>query len=167
MSTLSRRWAWWIGGLLVVGCSGADELAPGPDGLDALAALHEAAPDLGLRARRVPPDHTPGALCTTRHGDFRGYKHPEQIPYCRRNVSTGRKARIRALYGVPSREAHEYEIDHRIPLGLGGSNDDANLWPLPVPDARRKSALEQQLFDAMAAGRMTQAEAVETILTWE
>jgi hypothetical protein len=115
----------------------------------------------------VPPDHTPGALCTTRHGDFRGYKHPEQIPYCRRNVSTGRKARIRALYGVPSREAHEYEIDHRIPLGLGGSNDDANLWPLPVPDARRKSALEQQLFDAMAAGRMTQAEAVETILTWE
>ena len=25
----------------------------------------------------------------------------------------------------------DYEIDHLIPLGIGGADDDANLWPQP------------------------------------
>jgi hypothetical protein len=34
-------------------------------------------------------------------------------------------------YGLPPGPHPQYEIDHLVPLGLGGADDDANLWPEP------------------------------------
>jgi hypothetical protein len=35
-------------------------------------------------------------------------------------------------YGLPAGTHPDYEIDHLIPLGLGGSDDSSNLWPQPL-----------------------------------
>lgn len=34
-------------------------------------------------------------------------------------------------YGVPARDGHLYELDHLVPLCLGGADTAANLWPQP------------------------------------
>ena len=84
-----------------------------------------------------------------------------------RNVSTATKRAIKNAYGIPASQQSGYEIDHRIPLSIGGSNDRKNLWPLYSPDARRKSQLEQQLFEQLSAGQIAQASAIQQMLDWQ
>lgn len=65
-----------------------------------------------------------------------------------RNVSTATKNDVYAEYGITSRAPNQYEIDHLIPLGIGGSNDIKNLWPQPTdprPGRLEKDALEDEL----------------------
>ena len=65
-----------------------------------------------------------------------------------RNVSTATKNEVYAEYGITSRAPEQYEIDHLIPLGIGGSNDIKNLWPQPTdprPGRLEKDALEDEL----------------------
>ena len=59
------------------------------------------------------------------------------------------------------------EIDHLIPLTVGGSNDLANLWPQPygVPGAHQKDVLENKLHAQVCSGKMTLAEAQHQIAT--
>lgn len=45
-----------------------------------------------------------------------------------------------------------YEIDHLVPLELGGSNDIANLWPQSAPEFRYKDELENTLHEDVCAG---------------
>lgn len=64
-------------------------------------------------------------------------------------------------YGVPS--AATGELDHLIPLELGGDNDAANLWPeagkLPNP----KDDVENALHDAVCSGQVSLARARRAI----
>jgi hypothetical protein len=65
-----------------------------------------------------------------------------------RDVSTATKNQVYAEYGIISRAPGEYEIDHLVPLGIGGSNDVKNLWPQPTnprPGRLEKDALEDEL----------------------
>ena len=65
-----------------------------------------------------------------------------------RNVSTATKNEVYAEYGIASHAPAEYEVDHLIPLGIGGSNDIKNLWPQPTdprPGRLEKDALEDEL----------------------
>lgn len=49
-----------------------------------------------------------------------------------------------------------YEVDHLIPLELGGSPTDLrNLWPEPLADAKRKDKVENQLHTLVCSGRIT------------
>ena len=57
----------------------------------------------------------------------------------RRSMSAARRKRIFAAHGGVCGFCHEeidpcggYEIDHEIPLALGGSDDDGNCYPLHV-----------------------------------
>jgi hypothetical protein len=53
-----------------------------------------------------------------------------------------------------------YELDHIIPLSLGGAaRDPSNLQLQPWPEARRKDAVEMELSNAVCEGRMPLAEA--------
>jgi len=50
-----------------------------------------------------------------------------------RHVTAKMKQQVWASYGISAvrRNGKNYEIDHLIPLELGGSNELSNLWPQP------------------------------------
>ena len=71
----------------------------------------------------------------------------------------------------------DYEIDHLIPLGIGGADDDKNLWPEPRQtveptwSAKRKDQLEWKLRDLVCSGKLGIVTAQHTIaddwtVTW-
>jgi hypothetical protein len=69
-------------------------------------------------------------------------------------------------YGLAS--GTESELDHLVPLELGGANDAANLWPEvgPVPNA--KDSVEKALNRAVCDGRIRLARAQRAIARdWE
>lgn len=109
---------------------------------------------------------TPGDLCSRQNPHFDGLRYAERIPHCRREVSREQKDAIAATYGIYGGERHAYEIDHLIPLNIGGSNHDRNLWPLYRPFAREKSQYEQWLMQQVANGQMTQVIAIRNIQAW-
>ena len=62
--------------------------------------------------------------------------------------------------GMPS----DYELDHLIPLELGGCPDcKANLWMEPLGAALRKDTVERHLHREVCAGRMELTEAQQMI----
>lgn len=70
-------------------------------------------------------------------------------------------------YGVAGRNPKDFELDHLIPLELGGSPDDpANLWPQPRGgrwSAALKDDLERSLNRRVCQGRMSLAQAQQAI----
>ena len=79
--------------------------------------------------RRPDHDCTPGAVfkrATARKVCRSGYTERA------RNVSQATKERVYERYGVVARKPGEYEVDHLVPLSLGGSNALRNLWPQRV-----------------------------------
>ncbi len=74
-----------------------------------------------------------------------------------RNVSRALKAKVAAAYGF-SGASSSVEYDHLIPLSLGGSNAETNLWPEPITDARVKDGLENHLRAVVCAGKMDLAD---------
>jgi hypothetical protein len=73
-----------------------------------------------------------------------------------RDVSTATKNRVYLAYGITvNRLPGEFEMDHLVPLELGGSNDPKNLWPepaAPAPGFHQKDQLENRLHDLACAG---------------
>jgi hypothetical protein len=85
---------------------------------------------------------------------------------CNRKTSTVRKVSLKTkllvaqLYGTP--EGELVEIDHLVPLELGGANSLINLWPQPEkpePGFRAKDLLENRLHKLVCAGKMDLADA--------
>jgi hypothetical protein len=68
--------------------------------------------------------------------------------------------------GEPREHRNRYELDHRIPLALGGAPiDPRNLALQPWPEAREKDAIEVCLARAVCSGRVGLDEAREAIWT--
>jgi hypothetical protein len=92
------------------------------------------------------PTLTPGAVRTTDAGEICA-----SGTRAMRHWSRERDDRIMAEYGLPPGPHPDYEIDHLIPFGIGGSDDDRNLWPEPrrsiepTWNAERKDDLEWRL----------------------
>jgi hypothetical protein len=88
-----------------------------------------------------------------------------------RHWSRERDDRIMAEYGLPLGPHPNFEVDHLIPLCLGGADDDANLWPQPRRsvekewNAERKDELERRLCELACSGaldvRAAQREAAD------
>jgi hypothetical protein len=75
-----------------------------------------------------------------------------------RNVPAEMKREVYDEYGVTSHEPGDYEVDHLIPLELGGSNSIKNLWPeshrtLPW-NAQVKDRLEGKLHELVCSGQL-------------
>lgn len=108
---------------------------------------------------------TPGSVCTTPDS----YRYPEHIPYCQRNVASDLKRAIISDYDhklgfeIESMNRQDFKIDHYIPLCMGGSNNQTNLWPQHKTVYQITDPLEQLLCDKMAAGVLRQAEAIDLI----
>lgn len=64
-------------------------------------------------------------------------------------------------YDTPKSE--ETELDHLLPLELGGSNDATNLWPEYPPSPNPKDKVEDALNIAVCEGRVSLAAAQDAI----
>jgi hypothetical protein len=64
-------------------------------------------------------------------------------------------------YGTPAGE--RTELDHLVPLELGGSNDATNLWPEYPPTPNPKDKVENALNHAVCGGRVSLARAQAAI----
>ena len=65
-----------------------------------------------------------------------------------------------AAIGLGPEHARDYQLDHRLPLILGGAPDDAaNLELQPVVEAQRKDRIERKLGCFVCAGQMSLDEA--------
>ena len=111
---------------------------------------------------------TPGNICTPTDPNFKEYRYPEHIAYCNRNVTKEMKLKVAASYNVPQSDWSKYEFDHLIPLGIGGDSSIDNLWPQPRGDSDSdgKDKLENELYNQMVAGTITQKAAVQKIYDW-
>jgi hypothetical protein len=70
--------------------------------------------------------------------------------YMRYGLPRGRRSTIDAS----GRRHPAYQIDHLVPLELGGAPDDVrNLWPQPIAEAKVKDRIEDRLHRAVCRGR--------------
>jgi hypothetical protein len=117
-------------------------------------------------AQTVVPDPTitPGAIRTTDVGEIcsagtRQLRHWDRT----------RDDRVMTEYGLPAGPHPDFEIDHLIPLGIGGADSDANLWPEPRRsiqpqwNAETKDRLEWKLRDLICSGQLDVREAQREI----
>jgi len=185
-----------VGLLLLLGGCGEDAGDAGADSARPVAQLPEGAGfivsecsyETGAACPVVPapdscqyrgpepdPQCTPGALnpevteetldsTLCRQG---GYTDSVRPP---RSYTDALKPRLMAAYGVESEPYSNYELDHLIPLGLGGAAaDPRNLWPEPEygPDgASEKNDLAGALNQAVCAGEISLASAQRELLDW-
>ena len=76
-----------------------------------------------------------------------------------RHWTRERDNHILRLYNLPEGPHPAYEIDHLIPLGIGGADNDANLWPQPravvasQESAEKKDRLEYRMRDLICNAR--------------
>jgi hypothetical protein len=127
----------------------------------ASTALADDLPKRELTPGATRPDVTVTDICTPGYG--------KNV----RNVSSSLKSRVYELYGVTGDLSgvcsgnEGCELDHLIPLGLGGSNDLANLWPQSYDthpwNAHVKDKLENYLHDAVCSEKMTLGAAQRAI----
>jgi hypothetical protein len=165
--------------LALVGACGAPESsAPPPQAPTPPAAVVEASPT-GTAALR---ERSPAATCAA--------KGPLPDPSCTPGAvmagvtqeticTTSTKARRKVAhadhvaafteYGYSYPQApHTFEVDHLIPLELGGDNVIANLWAesaSPAPGFHEKDKVENYLHKEVCAGWMPLAKAQHIIAT--
>ncbi|MBP9821927.1 MAG: HNH endonuclease [Candidatus Pacebacteria bacterium] len=86
-----------------------------------------------------------------------------------RDVSVSLKKKIYRAYGVVYPPPFgTYELDHYIPLTLGGSNDIANLWPFPAdprPGFIEKDLTVNYLHREVCNGKISLSAAQRAITT--
>ncbi len=113
----------------------------------------------------VDPRVTQGSIAATicRSGYTTTVRPPE-------SVTEPIKVERMAAYGINAPLA-TYELDHLIPLELGGASTTTNLWPEPLAGSRgahRKDELENALRGQVCSGAVTLAVAQLAIAAnWE
>lgn len=105
----------------------------------------------------ILPDKTltPGAVRTTSKSEICSHGTRELRLYnTDRRKARQREDHILERYGVlgalpipVAGHTQNFQFDHLIPLGIGGADDDRNLWPQPYPDAKLKDKLEWRIRD--------------------
>jgi hypothetical protein len=84
-----------------------------------------------------------------------------------RNVPAEMKREVYQEYGITSHDPGDYEVDHLIPLELGGSNSIKNLWPeshrTSPWNARVKDRLEDKLHKLVCNGQLDLKTAQQAI----
>lgn len=84
-----------------------------------------------------------------------------------RNVSTTTRKKVYSMYSINyPPEFGTFELDHLIPLALGGNNEVANLFPeakTPPPGFKEKDVVEIYLYEEVCKGNIDLREAEAAI----
>jgi hypothetical protein len=116
---------------------------------------------LGATASSSPPivpdpQLTPGATLEVTTADICVPGYTKKV----RSVPAAVKQQVYAAYGIQDHAPGDYEIDHLIPLELGGSNALKNLWPQSFQtqpwNAHVKDQLENTLHQLVCSGKLYQ-----------
>jgi hypothetical protein len=89
----------------------------------------------------------------------------------RGRMNAARRDEVLKRYDLPPGTHPDYEIDHLIPLCLGGSDDPSNLWPQPrrsiegIWNAEAKDRLERLMCNLVCDGQIDIAIAQEAFAT--
>ncbi|MCB0394357.1 MAG: HNH endonuclease [Bdellovibrionales bacterium] len=130
-----------------------------------LAGIFVSIPSWSFEFPIVPnSDWTFGSLCTQNDPDFRGLYYKENIPRCFRSVSSSTKARIYDRYGVPPKCRSQYTIDHFVPLSMGGTNHEDNLWPEHKSVKETRMNLELDVYHMLQDGEVNQETAIQMVV---
>lgn len=125
---------------------------------------HGLAPDAQCQYQLPYPDAncTPGAVFNVTADQVCTPGYASSV----RNVPQSEKNQVYAEYGITSHASGQYEVDHFIPLELGGSNDISNLWPepaSPTPGFHQKDQVENYLHSQVCSGAMSLSAAQNAI----
>lgn len=157
--------------LAMTACSSAtNSQAPGVAGSPSPSSVTYTIPSEVIQipapaASGLPPASTPGSLnlavTQANLGSticVKGWTATIRPPASYTGVLKRRQMTALGLVGPLS----AYELDHRVPLEVGGNpTDPANLWPEPwngPTGAHAKDAIENQVHADICAGRMTLAQ---------
>ncbi len=130
-----------------------------------ISTMASAAPLQGRFPVGPNPQMTPGALCV----NSISYRYPERIKYCSRDVLFSLRNQIIAKYDrqlgfdIYKMPRGEFKIDHFIPLSIGGSNDETNLWPQHKSVYAYSDPLEFDVANLISRGQIKQSEAIRVI----
>lgn len=147
--------------------------AAGPAGPTAGPAPSAAAPAAPLpsvdpalpRAYQPNPDLTPGSAATDA---TQPVVCVGRYAAASRDVTEDAARQVFAGYGIDYGRHGGYELDHLVPLELGGDNSSRNLWPEPAAGplgAAAKDRLENHLHDLVCAGQVPLADAQHAMAT--
>lgn len=124
---------------------------PAPTAVASTCQAHDGLPDSsctpGERDARVTQATISTTICV------KGWAKSVRPP---KNVTDQIKRERMAAYGL-SDPAGSYELDHLIPIELGGASTVANLWPQPWDGplgAHTKDRLEDRLHSLVCSGRL-------------
>ena len=81
-------------------------------------------------------------------------------------VSIKTKSQVFDLYGIRGDTPGSYNVDHLVPVSLGGSNKVENLWPQPLSGEWNyllKNRLERRLRRKVCGGEVELKEAQEAM----
>lgn len=106
---------------------------------------------------------TPGFYCTKENPDFKEFRYKDHVAVCNRNVTQAKRDRIYKAYGVAKADQPLYTIDHMVPLAMGGSNDERNLWPQPKEIS--SAGLEFRVYNLISNDRINIQESLDLVLS--
>ncbi len=150
-----RRTACLIGALALVGCSSpaVRSSAPlvhviGPSRCRGAAARPDARCTPGDADPRVTAANIASTIC--RRGYSSSVRPPEEVTHAI-------KVHMVAAYGLTGTPFARLELDHLVPLSLGGASDERNLWPEPrggATGAEAKDVVEVRLHEQVCRGEV-------------
>lgn len=115
-----------------------------------------ALPDTSLTPGAVFGDVDAAAICDAHY--TQGVRQPHY----------NAKVDAFANYGVSIHDRELYQVDHLVPIALGGSNAEGNLWPQPYDPragAEQKDLLERQLRGLVCSQKLALGDAQQAIKT--
>ena len=171
---MRRIWFPFLGLVAVLTVAGCDvpnlgsggSGTPGESGSTPIATLNAPAGSCHYAAH-----FTPDIACTPGVADSRVTQDNLQSTICASGWSTSvrppvgvtepiKVERMKA-YGNSGQSLAGYELDHLIPIEVGGASDVGNLWPQPAdptPGYHQKDALENGIHKLVCEGQLSLAD---------
>jgi hypothetical protein len=109
------------------------------------------------------PKLTPGDTCRQGEPAYSRLRYAQRVPVCDRTVDTEQRQRIYDNYGIPHGCRQNYTIDHFIPLSIGGSNRNENLWPEHKSIKQSRLHFEEWIMKQVEESIMTQQQAIQRV----